>query len=170
MGVRTWHEAGGHGALALAHFHRQRALLVEHAGVEDAHQHVIVARWQLPPGGQSCSTAFTQEERERVKTETRNVHTDTFLVSYHSHYRTTCCIFNAAVSHRFVSYSVIEGVDIYAKHARKMFAQRDLLHLHLLPTSLIAILYKSKHRCFFVATRCRQVAHSQPLRLNDIGN
>lgn len=57
MRGRSWDEAGRDSPYTLAHFYFQWAVLVEHANIVDTHQHIIVPRWQLPFGGQSCYVA-----------------------------------------------------------------------------------------------------------------
>lgn len=47
-----WEETGGDSPLALTHLYLQRAVLVKHTGIVETQQHLIIARRQLPFGGE----------------------------------------------------------------------------------------------------------------------
>lgn len=47
-----WEETGRGSSLALTHLYVQRAVLVKHAGIAETQQHLIIARRQLPFGGE----------------------------------------------------------------------------------------------------------------------
>lgn len=51
-GSRMWEETGRGSSLALTHLYVQRAVLVKHARIVETQQHLIIARRQLPFGGE----------------------------------------------------------------------------------------------------------------------
>lgn len=51
-GSRMWEETGRGSSLALTHLDVQRVVLVKHAGIVETQQHLIIARRQLPFGGE----------------------------------------------------------------------------------------------------------------------